>query len=258
MIAHRGLAENAPGNTMAALRAAHAAGADGVELDVRLTRDGVPVIHHDWYLDDGESEPVPIHGLTASALSRERVRHERPEWSRRHEIPTLAEVIEEFAGKLKLEVELKGPEPELVEAVLTQLRRIPQVWPMIEITSQMTSILRYVRDLAPSLQTALLVGGAPRYMRPDAIGYAAVQLARQAGARVVHLQRDHLVESVVDQVRAAGLIAHVYPVSGPDDLDLVLGFEIPEVVTDELRRVLALREARRTGTGSPGSPKTLG
>ena len=47
IMAHRGFRGVAPENTMAAFRAAVAAGADGIELDVHLTRDGVPVILHD-------------------------------------------------------------------------------------------------------------------------------------------------------------------------------------------------------------------
>lgn len=243
VIAHRGLTQEAPGNTIESFRAAREAGADGVELDVRLTSDGVPVVHHNWYVNEGATEPSPIHRLSAAALRDEGVRHERSEWSGRYAIPTLAEVLEEFAGRLKLEVELKGPEPELVEAVVTLLRRFPNCWSSVEITSDMTSVLERVHAVAPQLGTALLIGGAPRYMRPDVIGYAAVQLARQAGVRLIHIQRAHLVAGVVDQLRAAGLTAHVYPVNDAEDVGTARRFCIPEVVTDELRRVLALRAA---------------
>src|ERR1700752_3449813 len=47
IIGHRGASAVAPENTMAAFEAAIAAGADGIEFDVRLSRDGVPVIIHD-------------------------------------------------------------------------------------------------------------------------------------------------------------------------------------------------------------------
>ncbi len=243
VIAHRGLTQEAPGNTLESFRAAREAGADGVEIDVRLTSDGVPVVHHNWYVNEDETEPRPIHRMSAAALRDQRVCHERSDWSGRYAIPTLAEVLEEFAGRIKLEVEMKGPEPELVEAVVTQLRRFPDSWSSVEITSDMPSLLARVHVVAPQLETALLTGGAPRYMRPDAIGYATVQLARQAGVRRVHIQREHLVNGVVDQLRAAGLTVHVYPVNDAEDMDIARRFAIPEVVTDELRQVLALRAA---------------
>lgn len=241
VIAHRGWTVDGPGNTIEAIRAAHAAGADGVEIDVRLTRDGVPVVHHNWYLDESETSPAPIHAFTAEALGRERVRHERPAWSGQYRIPTLADILEEFAGRLKLEIELKSPEPELVEAVVSQLGRFPDAWETVEVTSDMTSLLERVRDLAPRLETAVLVGRAPQYMRADVIGYVAVHLARQAGTHLVHIERDHLREGVIDQLRAAGMIAHVYPVNDAEHLALALRFGIAEVVTDDLPQLLALR-----------------
>lgn len=248
VIAHRGLTQDAPGNTIESFRAAREAGADGVEIDVRLTSDGVPVVHHNWYVNEDETEPSPIHRLSAAALRDQRVRHERSDWSGRYSIPTLAEVLEEFAGRLKLEVELKGPEPDLVEAIAMQLRRFPTSWSSLEITSGMTSLLERVHEVAPQLETALLIGGAPRYMRPDVIGYAALQLARQAGVRLIHIQREHLVDGVVDQLRSAGLTVHVYPVNDAEDVDIARRFAIPEVVTDELRQVLAIRAAAATPT----------
>ncbi|HKY44532.1 MAG TPA: glycerophosphodiester phosphodiesterase family protein, partial [Pyrinomonadaceae bacterium] len=47
IIGHRGASAVAPENTMAAFREAIAAGSDGIEFDVRLTRDAVPIIIHD-------------------------------------------------------------------------------------------------------------------------------------------------------------------------------------------------------------------
>jgi glycerophosphoryl diester phosphodiesterase len=57
VVAHRGVTARAPGNTMAAFRAALELGADAVELDVRLSRDGVPMVHHNWYLDENATPP---------------------------------------------------------------------------------------------------------------------------------------------------------------------------------------------------------
>ena len=52
IVAHQGApTTEAPENTMPALQRAVASGADAVELDVRLTADGVPVVYHYFYLD---------------------------------------------------------------------------------------------------------------------------------------------------------------------------------------------------------------
>ena len=57
VVAHRGVAEHAPENTLPAFLRALAVGADAVELDVRLTRDRVPVVYHYYYLDESHHAP---------------------------------------------------------------------------------------------------------------------------------------------------------------------------------------------------------
>jgi glycerophosphoryl diester phosphodiesterase len=54
LIAHRGASAHHPENTIAALRGAAEAGADIVELDVRITADGALAVHHDAQLGDGQ------------------------------------------------------------------------------------------------------------------------------------------------------------------------------------------------------------
>ena len=68
IIGHRGASAVAPENTMAAFREAIAAGADGIEFDVRLTRDGVPVVIHDSTLHRTAGLPQRIADLTWSEL----------------------------------------------------------------------------------------------------------------------------------------------------------------------------------------------
>ena len=96
-IAHRGMPHSARENTLPSFQLALDAGADGIELDVHATADGVVVVHHDAALRDGPA----IAALTRAEL-------------RRHEaapgvaIPTLAEVRELVRGRAMLFVEIKG------------------------------------------------------------------------------------------------------------------------------------------------------
>src|ERR1051325_11314997 len=68
IIGHRGASAVAPENTMASFREAIAAGADGIEFDVRLTRDGVPVVIHDSTLHRTAGLPQRIADITSSEL----------------------------------------------------------------------------------------------------------------------------------------------------------------------------------------------
>jgi glycerophosphoryl diester phosphodiesterase len=91
VLAHRGANRLARENTVAAFTAAGALGADGVELDVHLSADGVPVVHHDAAV---ESVGV-IAELTFADL---------PEW-----VPTLAGAIDACAAMALVNVEIKDP-----------------------------------------------------------------------------------------------------------------------------------------------------
>src|ERR1041384_2426876 len=68
IIGHRGASAVAPENTMAAFRKAIAVGADGIEFDVRLSRDGVPVVIHDSTLHRTAGLPQRIAEVTWSEL----------------------------------------------------------------------------------------------------------------------------------------------------------------------------------------------
>ena len=68
IIGHRGASAVAPENTMAAFREAIAVGANGIEFDVRLTRDGIPVVIHDSTLQRTSGLPHRIADLTWSEL----------------------------------------------------------------------------------------------------------------------------------------------------------------------------------------------
>lgn len=98
VIAHRGASAEQPENTLAAFRRAVELGAHAIELDVRLARDGVPVVVHDETLDRVSPERGPVASLTASELSRIPV-------GTTTGVPALADVL--AAINLPLLVELK-------------------------------------------------------------------------------------------------------------------------------------------------------
>ena len=112
VVAHRGVADHAPENTLPAFLRAIAVGADAVELDVRLTRDRVPVVYHYYYLDEITTLPGPIYDYTLDQLQAARFLPtgygtevaSTQDWR----ISTLTEVLDVIGGKIGLEIEIKG------------------------------------------------------------------------------------------------------------------------------------------------------
>src|SRR3954464_2425314 len=97
LLAHRGGSALAPENTIAAFDNGLALGADGLELDVHLSRDGVVVVHHDRLLERTTTLRGPIAERDAAEL-------------RRAEIPSLPEVLARYRDR-RLIVELKVNHP---------------------------------------------------------------------------------------------------------------------------------------------------
>src|ERR1044071_5156380 len=111
-IAHRGMPRRVRENTLPSFEAALAAGADGIELDVHATADGVVVVHHDPHVAGG----VEIARTAWPDL-------QRTAKARGLEIPTLAEVCELVDGRSELFVEIKGAGIERRVAGLLASRR---------------------------------------------------------------------------------------------------------------------------------------
>jgi glycerophosphoryl diester phosphodiesterase len=157
-------------------------------------------------------------------------------------IPAFREVLETFAGRLGLEIELKGPEPESAAIVATELQRFRRLWDTMEVTSCEPALLLDIGRRCPSLATDLLMRRSEDWMKMDVVAHLAVQTGRLAGARAVHLHRTQLLPEVVSAVRAAGLEVHAWDVNDIEALRTVQQLEIPKFDTDDLKLALEFRE----------------
>jgi hypothetical protein len=101
-LAHRGLhSADAPENSLAALQRAIDAGI-GIELDVRLSVDGVPVVHHDATLDRMCAVPTAVNRMPASALTRLRL------GGTEHRLPSLTAAMHLVGGAVSVLVDVKS------------------------------------------------------------------------------------------------------------------------------------------------------
>src|SRR5690349_3043260 len=116
IIGHRGASAHAPENTMASFRLALEVGADGIEFDVRLSREGGPFVIHDDNLRRTGLDPRRVADLNASELKQIDVgKWFDPISSVNEPIPTLKDVLHLFEsrqGLLYLEMKCDGSERE--------------------------------------------------------------------------------------------------------------------------------------------------
>lgn len=124
--AHRGFSDAAPENTLPALEAALAAGADVAEIDVKLTADGHLVLMHDATFDRTTTGHGPIGALTLAEIRT----LDAGSWFDARfagtRVPTLDEVLEWSAGRLGILLEMKNcPErdPKFIDEVIAVIER---------------------------------------------------------------------------------------------------------------------------------------
>ncbi|HLY28231.1 MAG TPA: glycerophosphodiester phosphodiesterase family protein [Aggregatilineales bacterium] len=107
ILAHRGASHDAPQNTLAAFQLARKMGADGVELDTSLSRDGVPVVIHDLTLDATTNGSGPVRSLDLKALRELDAGSRFSPTFKGERIPTLDEAFEAIGPDLVVNIELK-------------------------------------------------------------------------------------------------------------------------------------------------------
>jgi glycerophosphoryl diester phosphodiesterase len=141
-LSHRGHHLSCPENTLAAFAAARAAGADGVEIDVRLSADGRPVLFHDRIAPGGR----PVAELTARELAA----------AAGYPVPTLDEALAEGGGLL-WNVEIKTP--AALAAAGEAIARYAASRPIL-VSSFWHSVVPPLAAL-PGVEGGLLLGGRP-------------------------------------------------------------------------------------------------
>lgn len=111
IIAHRGFHKFAEENTIAAYQKAIEIGVDGIEFDVRITKDGILISHHDEIIDDKYISNLTYERINQIAADKG------------FHVPTVEEVLKLAKGKVKLFVELKeeGYENEIINLLLKYL-----------------------------------------------------------------------------------------------------------------------------------------
>lgn len=172
IISHAACAGHAPENTLAGLRLALHMGVDGIEVDVRASADGVPVLMHDPTVNRTTDGRGGVSALTLAQLRELDAGAKAPDAAFRGErVPTLAEVLEAIGGRALLIAEIKqgGVEAALLETVrqadalawvmawsfdwgaVAQMRRLEPRLPCCLLVPR-------VANLAPAIDHALTLG----------------------------------------------------------------------------------------------------
>jgi glycerophosphoryl diester phosphodiesterase len=228
IIAHRGASAAAPENTLAAFNLAVALNADAVELDVKLSKDGVPVVMHDATVDrttDGKGRVsdltlADLKALDAGSWKEAKFAGER--------VPRLAEVFEAVSSRIWINVELTNytTRGDGLAAVVVGLIQQMKLQNRVLLSSFDPLNLRKVRQLDPSLPVAQLTShDQPIFLREAWLAFFIPHEAR-------HPEDVQLGQKGVAYFKKRGYRVNVWTVNNPDDLRRLADEGVDGLITD--------------------------
>lgn len=242
VFAHRGGAALRPENTMVAFDHGLSLGADGVELDVHLSRDGVVVVHHDDTLDRTTDARGPLAALSADELARVDAGYSftpgssaaAPAYPFRGQhigVPRLRAVLERYTNA-RIIIELKTPEAELARRTIDDIRAAGAL-DRVVLGSFHGPALEEARRYAPGIRT----GAASEetrwalyrsrvYWPLGRTRYREFQVPERSGSTVIVTPR------FIAHAHRAGLPVRVWTVNDRDNMVRLLGWGADSVISD--------------------------
>ncbi len=228
LIAHRGFSAVAPENTLSAFKYAIRSKADMIEVDVRLTKDGTPVIIHDAKVDrttNGSGKVRNFYVWTLKEL-------DAGSWFdlkyKGEKIPTLEETLKFINGRLPINIEIKTSprRNEITEKVLAVIFENGYEEKTL-ISSFDPRILRRLRKLTDKIPTALLYH-YPIYFNP-------IKTLKNLNAVALIHNFKFTTQNLVRKIHDAGLKIFVYTVNKPEDIKKMINLGVDGIITDDLR-----------------------
>lgn len=249
IIAHRGASAFAPENTLAAFDLALAHGADGIEFDVRLSADGVPVVIHDADLRRVGGRRELISSLTAAALSECDV----GSWFNRQfpsvatgkygaqRIPTLEQFLSQHSRGKKLYLEMKADKalnPQLVREIAQLIDRFNLREDVTVLSFDLTGI-KLLKEVDAGIRTGALF--QPRLFRAGSPLLKATMIRRAlaVGAAEIALNRLLATPRIINDAQSAGLKVVVWTVDNPAWLEFAGRLGVHAIITNNPRAMRA-------------------
>jgi glycerophosphoryl diester phosphodiesterase len=223
VISHRGAAGLARENTMEALRAGLDAGADMLEFDVRLTKDGIPILAHDFLALRTHNNRSIISRHTLAQL-QERFQ-DQP-------IITLKQVLDEFFGVILLNIEIKGRGTggPVAKFVKNNYITSPKTWDNVLFSSFHATELVAIRRVSQRASLGLLHSTNP---------YIFIAYHRLLRLTAVGFHRLYISDFAIEIAKRAGLFTYVYTVDRPHAALLFSQQNIDGVVTNRPDLILS-------------------
>ncbi len=238
IIAHRGGANLAPENTLAAFRNGIALGADVIEMDTHFSKDGVVMVIHDPTLErttDGtgrvaDKTAADLQALNAAAKFKDGTFEPQP-------VPTFAQVLDLLKGNsVRVEVEIKVPpqgryigiEEKLVKEVVDR-----HLVERVQVSSFDFDVLKDVKRVNPKIKTVALITSDFFRRVPLDQPTKVVEAVQTVGAEILAVNQDFLKAPIVAEAHARGLKVEVWTVDRESEMQKFITMGVDGITTNQ-------------------------
>lgn len=242
IFAHRGVPSKAPENTLPSFQLALDAGADGIELDVILSKDNQPIVIHDFELGRTSSIEGVVQEMTLAEIKKADAGSWFAEEFKGVQIPTLQEVFDLVGNKLQINIELKmhaaDKSSDLVEIVVGLVKKY-NLENNVIYSSFNPHALSHVKSFDPNAEIGLLSTG-------DLLGrfinfyYGKLSLHPEA----YHLNSKHVSSNWISNAHKKGIKVRSYTVNDISQMKQFYQWQIDGIFTDDAFLALSVRDGK--------------
>jgi glycerophosphoryl diester phosphodiesterase len=246
IIAHRGASEFAPENTLAAFQKAINDGAEGIEFDVRLSKDSVVVIH-DATLNRVGLKKGSIAQITAAELQKTDVgswfNKRFPKLAnanfQNETIPTLAQTLEflkDFRGLLYIELKCRENEVETLSKAVGKIIKKSPLLPQIIVKSFQLEVIPKIKEMCPKVKTAALF--APKIITILRKEKRLVNVAADLGAEMLSIHFSLATRKLMKKAEKKNLPVTIWTADNPRWIKRAFNLGLFAVITNNPERLL--------------------
>lgn len=232
---HRGASAMAPENTLEAFALAIEQGADGVELDVQMTKDGNLVVAHDEVINRVSNGTGAIRDYTLKQLKQFSFNCTHPEY-KDAVIPTLKEVLELIKpSELLVNIELKTGIfwYDNIEKETAKLVKAMDMEERVIYSSFNHYSVQKMRQLCPKSETAYLYSDVMLHVE---------EYAKKTGVQGLHPALYHVkMSDFLEQYKKSGLAVRVWTVDKEDDIQFLIENGVDAIITNDPEKAVKQR-----------------
>ncbi|MDQ0213813.1 glycerophosphoryl diester phosphodiesterase [Oikeobacillus pervagus] len=239
IFAHRGFSSLQPENTMQAFQAAYKAGADGIEIDVQLTKDGEIVVIHDEKVDRTTNGKGYVKDYLLTDLKKLDASYKFKKKIKKYRIPTLAEVFQWMTeNEMICNIELKNNkiQYEFLEEKVIQLIREFHFEHRVILSSFNHYSIVHCYQIAPDIEIA------PLYSNGIFMPWL---YAKSINAKAIHpnvktLNADIIQSSLNDQIQV-----RPYTINDPKVMEWLYSLQCSAIITDDPEKAITVKKLQR-------------